>query len=97
MKTTSLKCLLITAASILCVSASAVAGPAPKPMFIMIHGAMYEITAISGDVTLDNGCKVCMDGTIVSRKGKITKLHDGDMVSAAGIKMSPTALHGHGG
>ncbi len=66
-------------------------------MYIMINGAMYQVTAITGDVTLDNGCKLCTSGTIVSPQGKVTKLHDGDMVSATGVKMSPTALHGHGG
>jgi hypothetical protein len=66
-------------------------------MFIMINGAMYQITAFTGDVTLDSGCKVCMDGTLISPKGRVTKLHDGDIVSSAGVKMSPTALHAHGG
>ncbi len=95
MKTSTLRSVLLTGISILCLGSAAIAGPAPK--YIMINGAMMEITAISGDVTLDNGCKVCMNGTIVSPKGKVTKLHDGDMVSATGVKMSPTALHGHGG
>jgi hypothetical protein len=66
-------------------------------MYIMINGGMYEITAFTGDVTLDTGCKICKNGTIVSPSGKVTKLHNGDMVSATGVKMSPTALHGHGG
>ena len=92
-----IKCLLITATSILCLGASAMAGPGPRPMYMMINGAMYQVTAFTGDVPLDNGCKICTNGTIVSPKGKVTKLHDGDMVSATGVKMSPTALHGHGG
>ena len=97
MKMLRIKCLLITATSILCLGASAMAGPGPRPMYMMINGAMYQVTAFTGDVTLDNGCKICTNATIVSPKGKVTKLHDGDMVSATGVKMSPTALHGHGG
>ncbi len=97
MKTTHIKTLFITAASILCLGASAIAGPAPKPMYAMINGGMYEITAFTGDVTLESGCKICMDGKLISPKGKVTKLHDGDVVSATGVKMSPTALHSHGG
>jgi hypothetical protein len=63
----------------------------------MINGTMMQITALSGDVTLDNGCKVCTTGKIITPKGHIIKLHDGDMVSSTGEKMSPSALHGHGG
>lgn len=94
MKTLNIKCL-ITVASILCLGASAIAGPPPK--YIMINGEMMEITALTSDVTLDNGCKVCMNGAIISPKGHVTKLKDGDMVTAKGVKMSPSANHAHGG
>src|SRR5271170_5255583 len=66
MKNSNIKRLMIAAASILCLGATAFAGPAPKPMYIMISGAMYEITAFTGDVALGNGCKVCMDGTVIT-------------------------------
>ncbi len=84
-------------ASVLSMGASAMAGPGPRPKYIMINDTMMEITALTGDVTLDNGCKVCTNGAIVSRNGHVTKLRNGDIVSSAGEKMSPTALHGHGG
>jgi hypothetical protein len=97
MKTFNIKRLLITAASIVCLGASAIAGPATRPMYIMISGAMYQVTAFTGDVTLDNGCKICMDGTVVTPTGHKFKLREGEMLSSKGVKMSPTALHAHGG
>jgi hypothetical protein len=63
----------------------------------MINGAMMEITALTSDVTLNNGCKVCMDGTVVSPKGHVMKLREGEMLSSTGTKMSPAANHAHGG
>jgi hypothetical protein len=66
-------------------------------MYVMIDGAMYQVTAFTGDVTLDDGCKICMDGTVVTPKGHKFKLQDGQVLSSTGVKMSPTALHGHGG
>jgi uncharacterized protein DUF6799 len=95
MKTSNLNRFIITVTSILCLGASAFAGPGVK--YIMINGTMMEVTAITSDVTLSNGCKVCTKGAIISPKGHVTKLHDGDMVSATGVKMSPSALHAHGG
>ena len=95
MKMSNIKRLVITASSVLCLAASAMAGPGPR--YIMINGVMMEVTALTSDVTLKNGCKVCMNGALVSPSGHVTKLRDGDMVSSTGVKMSPTALHGHGG
>jgi hypothetical protein len=96
MKTSNnIKCLLITAASILCLGASAFAGPGPR--FIMIDGQMMEVTPLASDVTLANGCLVCMTGTVTPKHGHPFKLHNGEMLSATGVKMSPSALHGHGG
>lgn len=97
MKTSSIKRLMIVAISLLCLGASAFAGPGPRPMYIMINGEMMQVTAFTGDVTLDNGCKICMDGTVVTPKGHKFKLREGEMLSSTGVKMSPTALHGHGG
>ena len=68
MKMPRIKCHLITAASVLCLGASAMAGPGPRPMYMMINGAMYQVTAFTGDVTLDNGCKICTNGTIVFQR-----------------------------
>jgi hypothetical protein len=95
MKTLNPNRLIITVASILCLGASAMAGPGPK--YIMINGAMMEITAITSDVTLDNGCKVCMNGTVTTPKGHTFKLKNGEMLSSTGVRMSPAANHAHGG
>ncbi len=95
MKSPNLNRLIITAASILCLGASAFAGPGPR--YIMINGVMMQITAISSDVTLDNGCKVCMDGTVTTPKGHTFKLKNGEMLSSTGVRMSPAANHAHGG
>jgi hypothetical protein len=88
---------MITMTSILCLGASAMAGPGPRPMYIMINGTMMQITAISGDVTMPNGCKVCTDGTVMTPKGHVFKLKNGEMLSSTGVKMSPSANHAHGG
>ena len=95
MKTPNLTRLMITMTSILCLGASAMAGPGPR--YIMINGTMMEITAITGDVTLPNGCKVCPDGTVTTPKGHVFKLKEGEMLSSKGVKMSPAANHAHGG
>ncbi len=95
MKNSGIRILLLTVTSIVCLGASAFAGPGPR--YIMINGTMMQITALTSDVTLDNGCKVCTNGAVISPKGHVTRLHDGDMVTATGVKMSPTALHAHGG
>jgi len=95
MKSSNIKRLMITVTSILCLGASALAGPGPR--YIMIDGTMMEITALTSDVTLKNGCKVCTNGAVISPSGHVMKLHDGDMVSAKGEKMSPSANHAHGG
>jgi hypothetical protein len=95
MKTSNSTRLMIIVTSILCLGASAMAGPGPR--YIMINGAMMEITAITSDVTLDNGCKICTNGTVTTPKGHVFKLRDGEMLSATGVKMSPSANHAHGG
>ena len=95
MKTSNVNRLIITVTSILCLGASAMAGPGPR--YIMIDGAMMEITALTGDVTLKNGCKVCTNGTVTTPDGHVTKLHNGDMLTSSGVKMSPSANHAHGG
>jgi hypothetical protein len=95
MKTFNPTRLIIVATSILCLGASAMAGPGPR--YIMINGTMMEITAITSDVTLDNGCKICKDGTVMSPKGHVFKLQEGEMLTATGKKMSPSANHAHGG
>ena len=81
--------------SVLILTASAMAGPAPR--FMMINGTMMELTPMASDVTLGNGCQVCTKCVIIGKDGKVTKLHNGDCVSADGVKMSPSALHLHGG
>jgi hypothetical protein len=95
MKTSNMKRLMITAASILCLGASAIAGPGPR--FIMINGTMMQVIPMTSDVTLKNGCKICTDGTVMTPKGHVFKLQEGEMLSSSGEKMSPTALHAHGG
>ena len=95
MKNSNMKRLIITSVSILCLGASAMAGPGPR--YMMINGAMMIVTPMTSDVTLKNGCKICMDGTVMTPKGEVMKLQEGDMLTAKGAKMSPTALHGHGG
>jgi hypothetical protein len=58
---------------------------------------MMVVTPMTSDVTLKNGCKICMNGAVTTPKGEVIRLQDGDMLTAKGVKMSPTALHGHGG
>ena len=86
---------MATLSFIILFSASAMAGPAPR--FLMINGVMMELTPMTSDVTLKNGCKVCTYGVIVAPDGTKVKLHEGDFVSAKGERMSPAALHLHGG
>jgi len=81
----------LTAVSMLCLSASVLAGPAP--MFMMIHGHMMMVTPMTKDMKLKNGCKVCMNGAVISATGEKMRLKEGDMVSAEGVIMPPT-LHG---
>ena len=95
MKVSQLYRPVLATLSILAFSASAIAGPAPR--FLMVDGTMMELTPMQKDVTLKNGCQVCTRGVIISPDGRITKLHDGDFVSPMGAKMSPGALHLHGG
>jgi hypothetical protein len=87
--------ILATLSFIILFSASAIAGPVPR--FVMIDGVMCQITPMSSDVTLKNGCKVCTYGAIIGPDGTVTKLHEGDFVSSSGARMSPSALHLHGG
>jgi hypothetical protein len=71
------------------------AGPVPR--FMMVNGVMCQIIPMTSDVTLKNGCKVCTYGKIIAPDGTVTKLHEGDFVSSTGERMSPSALHLHGG
>jgi len=71
------------------------AGPVPR--FMMINGVMCELTPMTSDVTLKSGCTVCTYGVIIAPDGTKTKLHEGDFVSSTGVRMSPAALHLHGG
>ena len=87
--------ILATLSFIILFSASAIAGPVPR--FLMIDGVMCELRPMTSDVTLKNGCKVCTYGVVIAPDGTRVKLHEGDFVSATGERMSPAALHLHGG
>ena len=93
--TSSLTRMALTALSVLCLGASVMAGPGP--MYMMIDGKMMMVTPLTKDTTLKNGCKVCMNGAVISPKGKTMMLKDGEMVSSEGVKMQPLAKHTHGG
>jgi hypothetical protein len=95
MKSSSIYRPILATLSILIFSASAMAGPAPR--FMVINGTMMQLTPLTEDVTLKNGCKVCTRCVIIQPDGRVTKLHDGDCISADGVRMSPAALHLHGG
>jgi len=63
----------------------------------MINGVMMELTPMTSDVTLKNGCKVCTRGVIIAPDGTVTKIRERDLVSSTGVRMSPPGLHSHGG
>ena len=84
----------VAAFSLICLATSAFAGPAP--MFMMMHGQMMMVTPMTKDMKLKNGCKVCMDGTVMSAKGEKMSLKDHDMLSAEGTMIMPSR-HAHGG
>lgn len=86
-KTSNLTRMAVTAVSILFLGASAFAGP--MPMFIMFHGQMMRVLPMTKDMTLKNGCKVCMNGAVISSTGTKMMVKDGDMVSAEGAVMPP--------
>ena len=68
--TSNLSRMAFTAVSILCLGASVMAGPGP--MFMMIDGKMMEVIPMKKDMTLKNGCKVCMNGAVTDAAGKTT-------------------------
>jgi hypothetical protein len=87
--------MTLTAFSVLCLGASVMAGPGP--MFIMIDGKMMMVTPLTKDMTLKNGCKVCVNGAVTTPKGKTTMIKNGEMVSSEGVKMQPLSKLAHGG
>jgi hypothetical protein len=95
MKTFRINRMALTAASILCLGASAIAGPAPM-MFMMMHGKMMEVIPMTKDMSMKNGMKVSMDGTVMTPAGKKMMMKEGEMVSAEGMRMSPPSTHAHG-
>jgi len=95
-KISSITRLALTGVTLLCLSASVLAGPS---MFMMYHGKMMMVTPMTKDMKLKSGCKVCMNGAVISSTGTTMSLKDGDMVSAEGVMMppSPPSRHAHGG
>ncbi|EDY18253.1 hypothetical protein CfE428DRAFT_4037 [Chthoniobacter flavus Ellin428] len=94
-KTSKLTRMALSAAAVLCLGATAMAGP--DPMYIMLNGKMMKVTPMTRDVTMKNGCKVCCVGTYTDAKGKTVYLKSGDMVSTEGMLMKPYARSLHGG
>lgn len=94
-KTSKLTRMALSAAAVLCLGATVMAGP--DPMYIMLNGKMMKVVPMTKDVTMKNGCKVCAAGTFTDAKGKTVNLKNGEMVSAEGTLMKPAANSAHGG
>ena len=94
-KISKLRSLALASLALLCLGSSVMAGPGP--MYMMINGKMMSVTPLTKDVTLKNGCKVCVNGAVITPKGKTTKVAEGQMVNAEGKVMTPAATHAHGG
>jgi len=93
-KTFGLNRLALTALGVLCLGATVTADP--FPMYMMIDGRMMTVTPMTKDVTLKNGCKVCVNGAVIWPHGKRAMVKNGDMVSGAGVVI-PSAKLAHGG
>lgn len=93
--TSHLRRLALLALSLLCLGASAIAGPGA--MFVMMNGQMMMVTPLKKDMKLKNGCTVCVNGAVTTPDGKTRKVKDGYMVSDEGKIMQPLGSHGHGG
>lgn len=80
--------------ALLSLGASAMAGPAPR--YTMVEGQLYELKPVKKDVTLPNGCQVCVNGAVIN-KGKKTRFHNGDVITSEGTVVTTPSRAGHGG
>ena len=88
--------LAVAALAAFTLGSTALAGPGPMPIYMMMHGKMHTVTPMAKDAVCKNGCKVGMDGMMTMPKGKPAMLKEGDMVTSEGVRMPAAMRKGRG-